>query len=66
MGLDHILEHPLVLGQATGISDHKIHHSPDSGDANTIPHIVYSVTLRRTHIQVAFFPGTLRGHSSSP
>ncbi len=47
-----------MLGQATGTSDHKIHHGPDSGDATTIPHVVYSATLRRTYIQVAQIPGT--------
>ncbi len=41
-----------------GTSDHKTHHGPDSGDATTIPHIVYSATLRRTYIQVAQIPGT--------
>jgi hypothetical protein len=35
-----------VLGQATGTSDHKTHHGPDSGDATTIPHIVYSAKPR--------------------
>ncbi len=47
-----------MLGQATGTSDHKTHHGPDSGDATTIPHIVYSATLRRTYMQVAQIPGT--------
>ncbi len=47
-----------MLGQATGTSDHKTHHGPDSRDATTIPHIVYSATLRRTYIQVAQIPGT--------
>ncbi len=56
--LVHIPGHPLVLGQATGSSNHKTHHDPDSGDATTIPHIVYSTTLRRTHIQMAQIPET--------
>jgi hypothetical protein len=56
--LVHIPGHPLVLGQATGTSDHKTQHGPDSGDATTIPHILYFATLRRTHIQVAQIPGT--------
>jgi hypothetical protein len=55
-----------VLGQATGTSDHKTHHGPDSGDATTIPHIVYSATLRRTYIQVALFPGTPKLESRNP
>jgi hypothetical protein len=41
-----------------GISDHKTHHGPDSGDATTIPYIIYYATLRRTYIQVALFPET--------
>ena len=56
--LIHIRGHPWVLGQATGTLDHETHHGPDLGDATTIPHIVYSATLRRTHTQVALFPGT--------
>jgi len=56
--LVHILGHPGVLGQATGTLDHETHHGPDSGDATTIPHIVYSMTLHRTYIQVAQIPGT--------
>jgi hypothetical protein len=47
-----------VLGQATSTLDHKTHHGPDSGDATTIPHIVYSATLRESHIQMAQIPGT--------
>jgi hypothetical protein len=64
--LVHIPGHPLVLGQATGTSDHKTHHGPDLGDATTIPHIVYSATLRRTHIQKALFPGTPKLESRNP
>jgi len=64
--LVHILGHPWVLEQATGTLDHETHHGPDSGDATTIPHIVYSATLRRTHIQVALFPGTPKLESRNP
>ncbi len=56
--LVHISGHPWVLGQAMGTSDHKTHHGPDSGDATTIPHIIYSATLRQDYIQMALFPGT--------
>ncbi len=31
-----------MLGQATGTLTHKTHHSPDSGEATTFPHIVFS------------------------
>ncbi len=64
--LVHISRHPWVLGQATGTSDHKTHHGPNSGDATTIPHIVYSATLRRTHIQMAQIPGTPKLESRNP
>jgi len=58
LGLVHIPRHPWVLGQATGTLDHKIHHGPDSGEATTFPHIVFSATLRGGYIQMALFPGT--------
>jgi len=57
-GLVSIWKHPWVLGQATGTFTHKTHHGPDSGEATTFPHIVYSVALRRGYIQMALFPGT--------
>jgi hypothetical protein len=47
-----------VLGQVTGTLDHKTHHGPDSGEATTFPHIVFSATLRRGYIQMALFPRT--------
>jgi len=47
-----------VLGQATGTLDHETHHGPDSGEATTFPHIVFSMTPRRDYIQMALFPGT--------
>jgi hypothetical protein len=47
-----------VLGQATGTLDHQTHHGPDSGEATTFPHIVFSAPLRQTYIQMALFPGT--------
>jgi len=56
--LVHIWEHPWVLGQATGTLTHKTHHGPDSGEATTFLHIVFSATLRRGFIQMALFPRT--------
>jgi hypothetical protein len=53
-----IWEHPWVLGQATGTLTHKTHHGPDSGEANTFPHIVFSAALRRGYVQMALFPRT--------
>jgi hypothetical protein len=55
MWLVHIPGHPWVLGQATGTSDHKTHHGPDSGEATTFPHIVFSATPRRDYIQMVLF-----------
>jgi hypothetical protein len=56
--LVHIREHPWVLGQATGTLTHKTHHSPDSEEATTFPHIVFSATLRGGYMQMTLFPGT--------
>jgi hypothetical protein len=53
--LVHIREHPWVLGQATGTLTHKTHHGPDSKEATTFPHIVFSATLRGAYIQMALF-----------
>ncbi len=47
-----------MLGQATGTLTHKTHHGPDSGEATTFPHIVFSATLRGAYIQMALFLGT--------
>jgi hypothetical protein len=47
-----------VWGQTTGTLDHKTHHSPDSGEATTFPHIVFSAPLHRDYIQMVLFPGT--------
>ncbi len=56
--LVHIPGHPWVLGQATSTLDHKTHHGPDSGEATTFPHIVFSTKPHRDYIQMALFPGT--------
>jgi len=58
--LVHIPGHPLGLGQATGTSDHKTHHGPDSGEATTFPHIVFSAPHFGDYIQMALFPETLK------
>jgi hypothetical protein len=41
-----------------GTLTHKTHHGPDSGEATTFPHIVFSATPRGSYIQMALFPGT--------
>ncbi len=66
MDSSHFRDTPLVLGQATGTSDHQTHHSPDLGDATTIPHIVYSATPRGGYTQMAQIPGTLEMESRNP
>ncbi len=47
-----------MLEQATSTLTHETHHGPDSGEATTFPHIVYSVAFRGGYIQMALFPGT--------
>jgi hypothetical protein len=47
-----------VLRQATGTWTHKTHHGPDSGEATTFPHIVYSAARDGGYIQMAQIPGT--------
>jgi len=47
-----------VLGQAAGTLDHETHHGPDSGEATTFPHIVFSAPRFGDYIQMALFPGT--------
>jgi hypothetical protein len=42
---------------------HKIHHSPDLGEATTFPLIVYFVPLHEAHIQMAFCFETPRWES---
>jgi len=55
--LVHIPGHPWVLGRATGTLDHETHHGPDSGEATTFPHIVFSAPRFRDYIEWLFFPG---------
>jgi len=55
--LVHIRKHPWVFGQATSTLIHKTHHGPDSGEATTFPHIVFSAPLHWGYIQMALFPG---------
>jgi len=57
-GLVHIREHPWVLGQATGNLDYLTHHGPDSGEATTFPHIVFSAFHRGGYIRMVLFLGT--------
>jgi hypothetical protein len=47
-----------VLGLATGTWTHKTHHGPDSREAITFPHIVFSAAGRGGYIRMAQIPGT--------
>jgi len=62
-GLVHIREHPWVLGQATSTWTHLTHHSPDSGEATTFPHIVFFAAPHGGYIRMALFPGTPKEES---
>jgi hypothetical protein len=42
---------------------HKIHHSLNSGEATTFPHIVFSAPLREAYIQMTFCHETPKGES---
>jgi hypothetical protein len=36
---------------------HLTHHEPDSGEATTFPHIVFSAFAQGTYIRMVFCPG---------
>ncbi len=48
-------ETPLDVGTSHGTLDHETHHGPDSGEATTFHHIVFSAARRRSYIQMAHF-----------
>jgi len=52
-----------VLEQATGTWTHLTHHCPNSREATTFPHIVFSAALYGGYIQMVFFPGTPKEES---
>jgi len=61
--LEFIL-HPFGVGTSHGRPwTHLIHHSPDSGEATTFPHIVFSMLLRGSQIRMALFPETPKEES---
>jgi hypothetical protein len=39
------------------------HHDPDSREATTFPHVVFSRFAHGTYIQMALFPGTPKEES---
>jgi hypothetical protein len=46
-----------------GNLDYLTHHGPNLGEVTTFPHIVFSAVLRRSYIQMAFFPKTPKWES---
>jgi hypothetical protein len=44
---------------------HLTHHDPDSGEATTFLHIVFSALFRESHIRMALFPGTPKEESQN-
>jgi hypothetical protein len=51
-------EHSWCWDKPRATRTHLTHHGPDSGEAITFPHIVFSVLLCRTYIWMVFFLGT--------
>jgi hypothetical protein len=41
------------------------HHNPDSGEATTFPHIIFSAFAHNTYIQMALFPGIPKEESQN-
>jgi hypothetical protein len=59
-----LILHPFGVGTSHGRPwTHLTHHGPDSGEATTLPHIVFSALLCGSHIQMAFFPRTPKEES---
>jgi len=59
-----LILHPFGVGMSHGRPwTHLTHHSPDSREATTFPHIVLSVLLRSSHIRMALFPRTPKEES---
>ncbi len=56
--------HPFGVGTSHGRPwTHLIHHGPDSGEATTFPHIVFSALLHGSHIRMTLFPETPKEES---
>ncbi len=59
-----LILHPFGVGTSHGRPwTHLTHHDPNSGEAITFPHIVFSALLRGTHIRMALFHGTPKEES---
>jgi len=54
-----LIMHTFGVGTSHGQPwTHLTHHGPDSGEATTLPHIVFSASFHRTCIRMTFFPRT--------
>jgi hypothetical protein len=55
-----LILHPFGVGTSHGQPwTHLTHHGPDSGEATTFHHIVFSALLHRAHAQVVLCPKTI-------
>jgi len=54
-----LILHPFGVGTSHGRPwTHLTHHGPDSGEATTFPHMVFSAAPCGGYIRMALFPGT--------
>jgi len=59
-----LILHPFSVGTSHGRPwTHLNHHGPDSREATTFPHIVFSTLLHGSHFQMALFPRTPKEES---
>jgi hypothetical protein len=59
-----LILHPFGVGTSHGQPwTHLTHHDPNSGEATTFPHIVFSTLLRGTRIRMTFIPRTPKEES---
>jgi hypothetical protein len=56
--LVHFRNHYWCWDKSRATQIHFIHYGPNSGEATTFPHIVFSALLHCTHIRMAFCPRT--------
>jgi hypothetical protein len=61
--LGFILDHFWCWDKPRATRTHLTHHSPDSGEATTFPHVLFSAFAHGTYIRMAFCPGTPKEES---
>ncbi len=57
------LKHFWCQDEPRATQTHKTHHSPNLGEANTFPLIIYFVPFHKAHIQMTFYPLTPKWES---